>query len=156
MLAEFKYPYYFWVEAINTACHATNRFYLRKGLNKTPYEIYCGRNPNIKYFKVFGCKCFIHKKGARLAKFESKAIEGRLVGYGAESHTYRVYNNTSHVVEEFCNVTFNENNGSQVEQVGFCDVDDEMPHQAIRRMGVGFYHPAEEPLVVEGEGQCST
>jgi hypothetical protein len=50
MLAEFKSPYKFWAEAINTACHASNRLYLRKGLNKTPYEILTGNKPNIKYF----------------------------------------------------------------------------------------------------------
>ena len=32
---------------------------------------------------------------------------------------------------------FDENNGSQVEQSGLCDVGDEIPPQAIRRMGVG-------------------
>jgi transposase InsO family protein len=42
MLAEFKSPYNFWAEAINTACHATNRLYLHKNLNKTPYEILTG------------------------------------------------------------------------------------------------------------------
>ena len=36
------------------------------------------------------------------------------------------------------------------------DVGDEIPPQAIRRMGVGFYLPIEEHLVAEGEGQCST
>jgi hypothetical protein len=52
MLAEFKSPYNFWAKAIS------NRLYLRKGLNKTPYEILSGNKPNIKYFRVFGCKCF--------------------------------------------------------------------------------------------------
>src|SRR3954464_3594574 len=55
MMAEFKSPYNFLAKAINTACHATNRIYLRKILNKTPYEILPGKNPNIKYFRVFGC-----------------------------------------------------------------------------------------------------
>ena len=57
MMAEFKSPYNFWAKAINTACHASNRLYLRKGLNKTPYEILTGNKPNLKYFRVFGCKC---------------------------------------------------------------------------------------------------
>ena len=39
MLAEFKSPFNFWAEAISTACHYSNRLYLRKLLNKTPYEI---------------------------------------------------------------------------------------------------------------------
>ena len=36
------------------------------------------------------------------------------------------------------------------------DVDDVIPREAIRRMGVGFFRPVEEPLVVDREGQCST
>jgi hypothetical protein len=73
MLAEFKSPYNFWAEAINTACHASNRLYLRKGLNKTHYEILIGKKPNIKYFRVFGCKCFYLKKGVHLSKFNTKS-----------------------------------------------------------------------------------
>ena len=51
---------------------------------------------------------------------------------------------------------FDENNGSQVEQSGLCDVGDRIPRQAIRTMGVGHILPIEEPLVAKGEGQCST
>ena len=50
---------------------------------------------------------------------------------------------------------FDENNGSQVEQSGHCDLGDEVPPQAIRRMGIGQILPIEEPLAAEGEGQCS-
>ena len=41
-------------------------------------------------------------------------------------------------------------------KVVLCDVGDEIPPQAIRRMGVGHILPIEEPLVAEGEGQSST
>ena len=51
---------------------------------------------------------------------------------------------------------FDEHNGSQVGQSDLNDVGDEIPPEAIRRMGVGHFLPIEEPLVVEGEGQCST
>jgi hypothetical protein len=50
MLAEFKSPYHFWAKDISTACHSSNWLYLRKCLNKTPYEILTGSKPNIKYF----------------------------------------------------------------------------------------------------------
>jgi hypothetical protein len=53
-------------------------------------------------------------------------------------------------------VRFDENDGSRVEQSGVCDVGDEIPPHAIRRMGVGHLIPIEEPLLAEGEGQCST
>jgi hypothetical protein len=156
MMAEFKSPYNFWAEAINTACHASNRLYLRKGLNKTPYEILTGNKPNLKYFRVFGCKCFILKKGVCLSKLEPRGQEGIFVGYAIDSHAYRVLNKSNGLIEETCNEEFDENNGSQVEQSGLCNVGDEIPPQAIRRMGIGQIFPIEEPLVAEGEGQCST
>ena len=39
MLDEFSTPRKFWAEAISTACHSSNRLYLCKILDKTPYEI---------------------------------------------------------------------------------------------------------------------
>ena len=140
-MAEFKTPYNFWAEAINTVCHASNRLYLRKGLYKAPYEILISNKPNLKYFWVFGCKCFILKKGVRLSKFEARAYEGIFVGYATNSHAYRVLNKSTVHIEETCNVEFDENNGSQVEQSGTCDVGDEIPPQAIRRMGVAHILP---------------
>ena len=111
MMAECKSPYNFWAEAINTACHASNWLYLHKGLNKTPDEILTGNKPNLKYFWVFGCKCFILKKGVRLSKFEPRAQEGIFVGYATNSHAYRVLNKSTRLIEERCNMEFDENNG---------------------------------------------
>jgi hypothetical protein len=156
MLAEFKSPYNFWAEAINTACHATNRLYLRKGLNKTPYEILTSNKHNIKYFRVFGCKCFYFKKGVHLSKFYSKALEGIFVGYVAESHAFRIFDKVSARVVEVSNMRFDKNDGSRVEQSGVFDVGDEIPPCVIRRMGVGHLIPIEGHLLGEGEGLCST
>ncbi|KIO96581.1 hypothetical protein QP38_2405 [Levilactobacillus brevis] len=156
MMVEFKSPYNFWAKAINTACHASNRLYIHKGLNKTAYEILTGNKTNLKYFRVFGCKYFILKKGARLSKFEPTAQEGIFGGYATNSRAYRVLSKSSELIEETCSVEFDENDGSQVEQSGLYDVGDEIPPQSIRRMGVGHFLPVEEPLVAEGEGQYST
>ncbi|KAK1618388.1 hypothetical protein QYE76_023905 [Lolium multiflorum] len=130
MMAEYKSRYKFWAEAISTACHSSNRLYLRKGLNKTPYEILTGNKPNISYFKVFGCKCFYKIKGVRLFKFAPKALEGIFVGYGSKSHTYRVFDVSSKIIIESCSVKFEENDGSQVGQVDVC-AGDEIPQDAI-------------------------
>jgi hypothetical protein len=43
-----------------------------------------------------------------------------------------------------------------VEQSCVCDVGDEIPPRAIRRMGVGHLIPIVEHLLAEGEGLCST
>jgi transposase InsO family protein len=95
MLNEFKSPHNFWAEAVSTGCHASNRLFLRKIYNNTPYELLTGNKPNISYFRVFGCKCFIKNKKERLSKFESRTIEGIFVGYPSDSHTYRYYNPTN-------------------------------------------------------------
>ena len=81
MMAKFKSPHNYWAEAINTACHSSNRLFFRKGLMKTPYEVLTGNKPNISYFRVFGCKCFYLIKGARLGKFHTRSLEGTFVGY---------------------------------------------------------------------------
>jgi transposase InsO family protein len=75
MLSEYIISHSFWSEAINTACYYSNRLYCYGKLEKTPYELLNGRKPNIAYFRVFGCKCYILKKGTRLSKFDKKCDE---------------------------------------------------------------------------------
>ena len=52
-----------WGEVVNTPCHMVNKVYFRPGTKKTPYELWKGRKPNVKYFKIFGSTCFILKIG---------------------------------------------------------------------------------------------
>jgi hypothetical protein len=99
MLDEYKTLDSVWAEAINTACHAANRLYLQKYLNKTPYEIITGKKPCVHYFRVFGCKCFILSKKPKASKFAPKVDEGFLIGYGTNKHAYRVFNKTTGCVE---------------------------------------------------------
>jgi hypothetical protein len=124
ILDDYDTPERFWAEAINTACHITNQVYLHQLLEKTPSELLVGRKPNISYFRVFGCKCFIYKK-KRLGKFESKYDEGFFLDYASNSKAYRVFNKTSGQVIKTCDVEFDESNGSQGEFVGYDHVGDE-------------------------------
>ncbi|KAK1605255.1 hypothetical protein QYE76_028928 [Lolium multiflorum] len=74
MMAEYKSRYNFWAEAISTACHSSNRLYLRKGLNKTPYEILTGNKPNISYFKVFGYSDWLEAMHEELNNFKRNKV----------------------------------------------------------------------------------
>ena len=47
-----------WGEADNTAFHTINRVYFRLSTKKTLYELWKGRKPNVKYFRIFGSTCF--------------------------------------------------------------------------------------------------
>jgi hypothetical protein len=144
MLDEYKTPNSFWVESINTACHAANHLYLHKYLNKTPYEIITGKKPSVHYFRVFGCKCFILNKKPKASKFASKVDEAFLIGYGTNEHAYHVFNKTTGYVETTVDVKFDESNVSQREKVSENLVDDEEPPSvSIFRMGTGEVMPRE-------------
>jgi hypothetical protein len=85
MLSEYNVSHSFWSKAINMACYCSNHLYCHGEPGKTPYELLNGRKPNITYFRMFGCKCYILKKGTRLSKFEKKCDEGFLLGNSTTS-----------------------------------------------------------------------
>jgi len=144
MLFEYNVSDSFWAETINTACHASNRLYCHRFHNKTPYGLLIGRKPNISYFRVFGCKCYILKKETRLSKFQSKCDEGFLLEYSSCNKTYRVYNKTYGIVEEAYDVEFDETNGSHDEQENFDDVRSDGLKNAMKNMSIGDVRPREE------------
>nr|GFA25792.1 retrotransposon protein, putative, unclassified [Tanacetum cinerariifolium] len=51
---------FLWAEAIATACFIQNRSIIHKRFDKTPYELMNKRKPNIKFFRVFECRCYLH------------------------------------------------------------------------------------------------
>ena len=64
MLNENALPKYFWAEAVNTVCYVLNRVLIRPHLNKTLYELWKDRKPNISYFKSLWMQIFYfeHKR----------------------------------------------------------------------------------------------
>ena len=97
-----------WGEAINTACHTVNMVYFRPGTKKTPYELWKGRKPNVKYFRIFGSTCFIHKNRENVGKFDSQSNEGIFLGYSSTSKAYQMYNKRTKKVMETINVVIDE------------------------------------------------
>ncbi|XP_075473510.1 uncharacterized protein LOC142504545 [Primulina tabacum] len=98
----------FWAEALNTACHISNRVYLRSGSTMISYEIIMGKRPNLKYFHVFGCVCYVLNDRDHLAKFDSKSDKCLFVGYSSNSRAYRVYNLRTRTTMESINVVFDD------------------------------------------------
>ena len=81
-----------------------------KNTSKTFFEIYHLRKPNVSYFKVFGCKCFVSNTKDNLGKFDAKAFEAIFVDYSSISKAYRVFNKSSLTIEESMQVKFEESN----------------------------------------------
>ena len=111
LLCENNLPDYFWAEAVSTSCYVMNRCMIRPILKKIPYELWNDRKPNIGYFHVYGCKCFVlNNNKDNLGKFDAKADEGIFLGYSTSSKAYRVFNKRTLVVEESVHVVFDESN----------------------------------------------
>lgn len=81
MLAHSDLPLFLWAEAVATACYTQNRSIIHCRFGKTPYEIMNNRKPNIKYFHVFGCRCYVLNDKENLNKFSPKADVGIFIGY---------------------------------------------------------------------------
>ena len=65
MLKDSKLDKFFWVQAIDTTVFIINRILLRNNCNKTPYELWKGKLTNVKYFRIFGGKCYIKKRRSK-------------------------------------------------------------------------------------------
>ena len=93
---------------MNTSCHIGNRIFFRVGTKKTAYEIWKGKKPKVKYFRVFGSKCYILNDRENLGKFDAKSDEGIFLGYSTTSRAYRVFNKRNKMVMESINVKIDD------------------------------------------------
>ncbi|GJY81771.1 retrovirus-related pol polyprotein from transposon TNT 1-94 [Tanacetum coccineum] len=95
--------------------------------DKTPYEIFKERIPDINYFHVFGCPMFIHNYKDHLGKFDAKADDGYFLGYSFVLKAFRVFNTRRQQVEETYHVTFDESveairfTNTSVDEIGIDD-----------------------------------
>ena len=98
---------------------------IRSILKKTHYELWKGRKPNVSFFHVFGCKCFILNIGKdNLGKFDSKLDETFFLGYSTSNKVFWVLNKRTLLVQESVHVAFDESsdlsskNVARIENIG--------------------------------------
>ena len=86
---------------MSTVVYTLNRVQIKKGTILTPYELWFGYTPSVKYFKIFERKCYI-LKDERQGKLDAKGEKGILLGYSTRRKAYKCLNlNTNKVVESF-------------------------------------------------------
>uniref|UniRef100_A0A5S6QQU2 Integrase catalytic domain-containing protein n=1 Tax=Trichuris muris TaxID=70415 RepID=A0A5S6QQU2_TRIMR len=79
----------FWGEAVRSAAYLQNRMPSRS-IDKTPYELFFGRKPELGHVRVFGSKVFCFVPKQRRRKWDDKAVEGVLIGYDDATKGYRI------------------------------------------------------------------
>nr|GFA61128.1 hypothetical protein [Tanacetum cinerariifolium] len=66
------------------------------------------RKPNIKFFRVFGCRCYLLNDYEDVGKLKAKRNIGMFVGYLKQSAALRIYNKRTRKIHESVNVNFDE------------------------------------------------
>nr|GEX41204.1 hypothetical protein [Tanacetum cinerariifolium] len=108
MLTFANLPLFLWVEAIATACFTQNCLIIHKRFDKTPYELMNKRKPNIKFFRVFECRCYLLNDYEDVGKLKAKRDILVFVGYSKESTAFRIYNKQTRKIYKSVNVNFDE------------------------------------------------
>nr|GFC01395.1 retrovirus-related Pol polyprotein from transposon TNT 1-94 [Tanacetum cinerariifolium] len=74
----------------------------------TPYELINKRKPNIKFFRVFGCRCYLLNDYGDVGKLKAKRDIRVFVGYSKVYAAFRIYNKRTLKIHESVNVNFDE------------------------------------------------
>ena len=78
MISYSSLPVSFWGYAIKTAVDILN-VVPSKSIPKTPLELWNGRKPSLRHYRIWGCPAHVMKKNAR--KLESRTEVSLFVGY---------------------------------------------------------------------------
>nr|GEV91297.1 putative reverse transcriptase domain-containing protein [Tanacetum cinerariifolium] len=79
MLTFANLSLFLWAEAIATTYFTQNHLIIHKRFDKTPYELMNKRKPNIKFFHVFGCRCYLLNDYEDVGKLKAKGDIGAFI-----------------------------------------------------------------------------
>jgi transposase InsO family protein len=88
MMSQTSLPPSFWSYALETAAFTLNRV-PSKSVEKTPYEIWHGKVPNMSFLKIWGCEAYI--KRLISDKLGPKSDKCLFIGYPKETKGYYFY-----------------------------------------------------------------
>ena len=95
MMSQAALPISFWGYALETAAFLLNGT-PTKAVEKTPYEVWTGKEPNLSFLRIWGCES--HVKKLTSDKLESKSTICLFVGYPKETKGYYFYSPTENKV----------------------------------------------------------
>ncbi|KAJ9542941.1 LOW QUALITY PROTEIN: hypothetical protein OSB04_029447 [Centaurea solstitialis] len=89
MMCHSTLPISFWGHALETAAHILNRV-PTKSVEKTPYELWKGKKPNISFLKIWDCEVYVKRPTSE--KLRPKSDKCFFVGYPKTTVGYYFYN----------------------------------------------------------------
>lgn len=106
MLIDAHLPRNLWGEAVIASTYLTNRSPTVVLKDKTPFEMWFSRKPDISNLRVFGSRAFAHIPDVQRKKFDNRSKEFVMIGY--DHSGYRLYDPESQKVVIRRNVVFDE------------------------------------------------
>jgi hypothetical protein len=79
-----------WMEALKTATHILNKV-PSKSVPTTPYELWTGREPSLRYMRVWGCPAEAKVFNPNIGKLDPKTVSCHFIVYTEKSKGYRFY-----------------------------------------------------------------
>ena len=107
MLLSSKLCGAYWAEAVQTAVFIRNRCTSSSlPKNQTPFQLWTGRKPSIRFLRTFGCKVWYKNDDA--GKFERRGKQGIFIGYPTNKKGYRIKDEITNKVIVSRDVIFQE------------------------------------------------
>ena len=135
MMSHVSLPLTFWGYPLETATYTLNRV-PTKAIDKTPYELWFGKKPNLSYLKIWGCDAYV--KSGFSDKLATRSIKCTFVGYPKETKGYYFYLPSEHKVFIARYATFlerefisKESSGSKVDLGEIEDSTNELEHEQL-------------------------
>ncbi|KAC9449885.1 hypothetical protein E3N88_45811 [Mikania micrantha] len=108
----------FWGEAVATAVYILNRSPTKAVEGKTPYEVWTGRKPSVRHFKIFGSVGYYVKPRSQRRALDSKSEKCVFMGYCSQSKAYRLFDIDTQKIIISRDVTVDENSKWEVDENG--------------------------------------
>ena len=117
MLHHNSVPADFWAEALDCAAYVRNRVTSR-GIpsDKTPFELWMGRKPDISHLKVFGSQCWYKVPQIRLTSLNSRSSPAMMIGYSKTQKAYKLWDDQTNTVVISRDVVFDESASDETTQ----------------------------------------
>jgi len=98
----------FWADAVGTACYLVNKSPSLVLGDKTPQEVWTGKEPSLTHLKVFGCDAYVHVPKENRSKLDKKAEKCIFIGYKDGLKGYKLWNPETKKVVYSRDVVFRE------------------------------------------------
>jgi hypothetical protein len=92
MLSGFESGQEFWAEAVGTACYLVNISPSSVLDDKTPQEVWNGKETSLTHLKVFGYDAYVYVPKENKSNLDKKAEKCIFIGYQDGLKGYKLWN----------------------------------------------------------------